>query len=100
MRCSGEERFPDIDHAEASKRAIKAGFDGVEITSLMGYLKKGNEVLLPADTVIAAGPRKSRQDLVHQVEFMVDETHIIGDAIAPRGLHNAIHEGYKLGCRV
>lgn len=26
------------DFVEASKRAIKAGFDGVEVTSFMGYL--------------------------------------------------------------
>ena len=30
-RCIGE-------HVDASRRAIKAGFDGVEVTSFMGYL--------------------------------------------------------------
>jgi 2,4-dienoyl-CoA reductase (NADPH2) len=31
---------------------------------------------------------------------MVDELHGIGDAIMPRGLDQAIHEGYRLGCRL
>jgi len=30
-RCVGE-------HVDAAKRAIRAGFDGVEVTSFMGYL--------------------------------------------------------------
>lgn len=62
--------------------------------------KNGNEAMVAADTVIWATNRKSRQDLFHQAEFMADETHIVGDAVAPRGLHNAIHDGYKLGVRV
>lgn len=27
-----------VDHAEAARRAVEAGFDGVEVTSFMGYL--------------------------------------------------------------
>jgi len=61
--------------------------------------KKGNEVVLPADTVVA-GNRKSQQSLVEELEFLVDEVHVIGDAVLPRSLHNAIHEGYRLGTRV
>jgi 2,4-dienoyl-CoA reductase (NADPH2) len=31
---------------------------------------------------------------------MVDELHGIGDALVPRGLLQAIHEGYRLGVRI
>ncbi|MCL5962344.1 MAG: FAD-dependent oxidoreductase [Chloroflexi bacterium] len=78
---------------QARVREIKDG-------EVLAIDKTGNEVLLPADTVILANIRKSRQELLHQCEFMADETHIIGDAIAPRGLNNAIHDGYKMGVRI
>lgn len=62
--------------------------------------KKGDKTLIEADTVIQAGPRQSLQDLLTQLEFSVDEIYIIGDAIRPRSMHNAIHEGFKLGARI
>jgi hypothetical protein len=31
---------------------------------------------------------------------MTDETYIVGDAIVPRSMDNAIHEGFKLGVRM
>jgi 2,4-dienoyl-CoA reductase (NADPH2) len=61
---------------------------------------KGKETLLPADSVIAAGPRKSNQELFTEFEWMVDELHGCGDALMPRGIDAAIHEGYRLGVRI
>jgi 2,4-dienoyl-CoA reductase (NADPH2) len=61
---------------------------------------KGKETLLPADSVIAAGPRKANQELFTEFEWMVDELHGCGDALMPRGLDAAIHEGYRLGARI
>ncbi|MBI2313807.1 MAG: hypothetical protein HYU77_15015, partial [Betaproteobacteria bacterium] len=53
-----------------------------------------------ADTVIAAAPRRPNQELLHEFEWLIDELHVCGDAVAPRGLEQAIHEGYRLGCRI
>ncbi len=61
---------------------------------------KGAPTEIAADTVIAAGPRKSNQELFAEFEWMVDELHGCGDALMPRGIDAAIHEGYRLGCRV
>ncbi len=61
---------------------------------------KGVETLLAADSVIAAGPRKANQELFAEFEWMVDELHGCGDALMPRGIDAAIHEGYRLGVRV
>jgi len=60
----------------------------------------GHEVLLPADTVILAIPRKSRQQLINDLEFVSDELYAIGDAIKPRSMHNAIRDGYLIGMRI
>jgi 2,4-dienoyl-CoA reductase (NADPH2) len=61
---------------------------------------KGEEIFLPADTVIVSTPRKPNHDLFHEFQWMVDELHGAGDALIARGLDSAIHEGYRLGCRI
>jgi len=48
----------------------------------------------------AAGPRKSNQELFREFEWMIDELHGCGDALIPRGMDAAIHEGYRLGVRI
>jgi len=60
----------------------------------------GSERLVPAETVILAIPRKSRQQLLTDLEFFCDELYIIGDAVKPRSMHNAIREGYLIGIRI
>jgi len=61
---------------------------------------KGKETQVEADTVVLAAPRRPNHELFHELEWMVDELHGIGDALIPRGLEQAIHEGYRLGCRI
>jgi 2,4-dienoyl-CoA reductase (NADPH2) len=61
---------------------------------------KGEETFVAADTVIAAGPRKSNQELFREFEWMIDELHGCGDALIPRGMDAAIQEGYRLGVRI
>ena len=60
----------------------------------------GSERLVPADTVILAIPRKARQQLLTDLEFVCDELYAIGDAVKPRSMHNAIREGYLIGIRI
>ncbi len=76
--------------------------DAVEVTEkgLLVKDEKGKQRLIDAGTIIFAGPRKSLQALATSVEHLVDEIYVIGDAIQPRSMHNAIHEGYKLGVRL
>jgi len=61
---------------------------------------KGARIEIPADTVIAAGPRRANQELFAEFEWMIDELHGCGDALIARGLDAAIHEGYRLGVRI
>jgi 2,4-dienoyl-CoA reductase (NADPH2) len=61
---------------------------------------EGNEVNIEADVIIQAGPREPRQELESLVKFLADELYLVGDAIKPRSLTEAIHEGYKLGVRI
>lgn len=61
---------------------------------------EGARRVLPADTVIVAIPRKPRQQLLSDLEFVCDELYAIGDAVKPRSMHNAIREGYLIGIRI
>jgi 2,4-dienoyl-CoA reductase (NADPH2) len=62
--------------------------------------KDGSERLVPADTVIIAIPRQPRQQLLTDLEFVCDELYVVGDAVKPRSMHNAIREGYLIGIRI
>ena len=59
---------------------------------------KSRAIVLPADTVIAASPARSNQELFAELEWSIDELYGCGDALVPRGLTRAIHDGYRLGC--
>jgi 2,4-dienoyl-CoA reductase (NADPH2) len=80
-------------HTEAEPLALENG--AVRIRD-----KEKQEQLLTADSVIVAGPRLPNQNLVHELEYFCDELYVAGDALMPRNLYNAIHEGYKLGVRI
>lgn len=62
--------------------------------------KEDGDTLVEVDAVVLAAPRVSRQGIFHDLEYMVDELYIVGDAVAPRGLYQAIHDGYRLGARI
>ena len=69
-------------------------------TALDGLIDVDVSAFLPADTVIAAVARRPNQELFHELEWMIDELHVCGDAVLPRGFGPSIHDGYRLGCRV
>ena len=60
-------------------RVTRITAEGVHVANGKG------ETFVAADTVIAAGPRKSNQELFREFEWMIDELHGCGDAHhAPR----------------
>ncbi len=61
---------------------------------------EGKERVLLADSIIVAGPRESRQELVNALEFSADEQYVVGDAVHPRAVHNAIRDGHLVGLRI
>ncbi len=79
----------------ASCKITAIGNGGVTVVN-----DKGEEIFIEADTVIAASPRRGNQELFQEFEFSVDELHGAGDALVPRGMAQAIHDGYRLGVRL
>jgi 2,4-dienoyl-CoA reductase (NADPH2) len=76
-------------------RMLKVAADGVHLVD-----GKGEKRVVGADAVIAASPRISNHGLMNDLEWMIDELHVCGDAVLPRGLGSSIHDGYRLGCRI
>ncbi len=58
--------------------------------------KDGEETLLPADTVVLATGAVSNNPLEEELKGRVNELHVIGDALKPRKLTEAIKEGFDL----
>ena len=83
---------------------IQVFTDAVALAIENGSVKirdcEGKEKNLPADAVILAGPLEPNQTLVNDLEYFCDELYVVGDAMVPRSLYNAIHDGYKLGVRI
>lgn len=59
--------------------------------------KDGEKKLIPADTVILAVGAASNDSLAGELEGKVKELHIIGDALKPRKITEAVREGFELG---
>jgi 2,4-dienoyl-CoA reductase (NADPH2) len=78
-----------------SSRPVKVTKDGVTVRDA-----KGVETFVPADTVVLASGAKPAHELFHEFEWMVDELHGVGDALIPRGLEQAIQDGFRLGVRL
>ena len=84
------------------------GINVLNLTQVIEVTEKGlliqdennNQRELEAETIILAGPRVALQELSASLEYIGDEVYMVGDAIKPRSIHNAIHEGYKLGLRI
>jgi len=58
--------------------------------------KDGGEILLPADTVVLAVGAEANNALAGQLEGKVKAFHVIGDALKPRKITEAVREGFDL----
>lgn len=75
-------------------------FKGVENGEVILTGPDREEVRIAADVLVRSGPRVSYQALESRISHVSDELYLIGDAVKPRSLTEAIHEGYRLGVRV
>ncbi|MHC4549407.1 MAG: oxidoreductase [Planctomycetota bacterium] len=56
--------------------------------------------LLEVDLLVAAGDRASRQKLVRELEYRVDVLHVVGDAVSPQTVWQAVHGAYRTAVHV
>ena len=96
---------------QAQSNALRVGMQGVKVmTSTQckaitddGVLvvKDGEEILLPADSVILSAGMKARTALVEELQqATVPEFYASGDCSAARKMGDAIREGYYTACNL
>ena len=68
--------------------------DGHRVTLQHVYSRR-KETREDVDTVVLAMGHRSVDDLYHALKGRVPELHLIGDAMAPRGVHAAMLEGTR-----
>ena len=57
----------------------------------------GAETTLPADTVVLAFGGKATDELYHELDGRVPELALVGDAVSPRRIHDALLDGTRAG---
>jgi len=62
--------------------------------------EKGDDHLLEADTVIFALARVPNAELANELNGKVPELQVIGDAVTPSIIHNAIHPAFAFGKKI
>ena len=55
---------------------------------------------LGADLLVVGGNRSSRQDLVSDLEYRADVLHVVGDAVHPASVCQAVHDAYRVALQV
>jgi 2,4-dienoyl-CoA reductase (NADPH2) len=75
-------------------RALRIDESGLEIN------KGGKKEILKADSIVIATGSKSVNRLKEEIEDLVNEFHVIGDAMEPRKALDAIREGFAVGLTI
>ena len=76
-------------------RAVKVSAEGLHLEDI-----DGKQSVRKFDRLVIAGQRVSVNNLTRDLIFSSDELYTIGDAIAPRNVCEAVHEGFKIGVRI
>lgn len=78
-----------------STRLISVSQDGGKIASLDGTC-----TVVKADTVVYAGAPSHSREAAEKIRTIADEVFVIGDAMKPRGIQEAVLEGFMTGRRL
>lgn len=74
---------------------VKADAKVINITSdRLTYEKDGESFSIPYDTIFNAAGFKSNNELEDPLEGFYDNVTVVGDAVSPRKILNAVHEAY------
>jgi len=87
MRQNGITAYSDCDIAEVSD-------DGIVVKTYDGY-----QWPIKCDTIVLT-QREPNENLKKTVQSEGIEMFVIGDALIPRNLSSAVHDGYRIGIRI
>lgn len=95
-------RIPLISRLQAKGVAILTGVDYEEITPNGVVIKNaaGERRVIQADTVVLAAGAKPNTELLPFVEGKVAKVLCVGDCVRPRGIREAVEEGFQAGLAI
>jgi 2,4-dienoyl-CoA reductase-like NADH-dependent reductase (Old Yellow Enzyme family)/thioredoxin reductase len=62
--------------------------------------KDGQSTMVEANSVVLAPAPSPDTELAEQLKGVVPELQVIGDSVSPRGIADAIHEGFRVACEL
>ena len=92
-------RGPLLRGLEAKGVSILTGVEYEEITEAGVIVRtgEGERRTVEADTVVLAAGAKPNTELLAAVEGKVPQLFCVGDCIEPRGIREAVEDGYRVG---
>jgi 2,4-dienoyl-CoA reductase (NADPH2) len=63
-------------------------------------LKGEHDGAVAVDLLVAGQVRGSRQELLRELEYRVDVLHVVGDAVSPQSVCQAVHSAYRTAVRL
>ncbi|MBI3967667.1 MAG: hypothetical protein HY329_18675 [Chloroflexi bacterium] len=73
-----------------------AHVDGERVT-VKHVFTNARDTIQGVEAVVAAMAPRASDALFHALQDQVEQLHLIGDAVAPRGIEEAVYEGQKVG---
>ena len=97
----GAVRWSLLHRVRKAGTRLEIDIEVKEITFYGVRARRGVESLFfEADTIVLATGTKSDNTLAKQLEGKVTQLHIIGDAVEPRMIGEALEEGLKIACEI
>ena len=60
----------------------------------------GTSYEIEGDTLVLALGAKSRAEIVDELKGLAEEVHVVGDAVKPRIIYDAVHEGFEAAMEI
>lgn len=95
-------RIPLINRLQAKGVTIFTGVDYEEVTPTGVVIRNGvgERRVIQADTVVLAAGAKPNTELLPLVEGRVAQVLCVGDCVQPRGIREAVEEGFRAGLAI
>jgi 2,4-dienoyl-CoA reductase (NADPH2) len=92
-------RVPLIGRLQSKGASILTGVQYEEITvaGVTVRIEAGERRTVEADTVVLAAGARPNTELSASVEGKVAQVFCVGDCVKPRGIREAVEEGYRAG---
>ncbi|MFC2022228.1 FAD-dependent oxidoreductase, partial [Chloroflexota bacterium] len=92
-------RLPMRANLQAKGVTMLAGVTCEEVTQtgVVITTKEGKKQTILADTIVIGNGRNPNKDLYKALEGKISEIYLVGDAVEPHGIFEAIHDGFRIG---